>query len=292
MEDEVVMDLELGEEIQMDSPRREEEATAGQRRGGSTQGVALEAGDGISNVPVDDLVRVSLAGGLTSTITKIAKQQAMLVAGELSEAPVASTSSRRSHVRSRVADLAGELASDKSMAIGEGDVPRNMTNVPRNAADVPRYTAALGEAYVPGAEMVNGTDSCPKRMLTRPVNDALSQVVGSEALGPAGLLFPPRRAKPISQWRAKFIIVPWRAKALVIWLLLAEAILPRRAGRNELISAMTQSVPTGRYGVTTGHKTLPRRALRERSVKWQAATGGDLKSLDEVNGYSRGRSRL
>nr|CAI5854040.1 unnamed protein product [Callosobruchus analis] len=31
---------------------------------------------------------------------------------------------------------------------------------------------------------------------------------------------------------------------------------------------MTQSVPTGRCGVTTWHKTLPRRALRERSVKW------------------------
>nr|CAI5851235.1 unnamed protein product [Callosobruchus analis] len=61
-----------------------------------------------------------------------------------------------------------------------------MANVPRNTADVPRYTAALGEAYVPGAEIVNRTDSCPKRMLTRPVDDALSQVVGSEALGPAG----------------------------------------------------------------------------------------------------------
>nr|CAI5854042.1 unnamed protein product [Callosobruchus analis] len=35
-----------------------------------------------------------------------------------------------SHSRSRVADLAGELASDKSMAIGEGDIPRNMANVP------------------------------------------------------------------------------------------------------------------------------------------------------------------
>ncbi|VEN44999.1 unnamed protein product [Callosobruchus maculatus] len=49
-----------------------------------------------------------------------------------------------------------------------------------------RYTAALGEAYVPGVEIVNRTDSSPKRMLARPVDDALSQVVGSEALGPAG----------------------------------------------------------------------------------------------------------
>nr|CAI5834888.1 unnamed protein product [Callosobruchus analis] len=52
--------------------------------------------------------------------------------------------------------------------------------------NIEEYMAALGEAYVPGAEIVNRTDNCPKRMLTRPVDDALSQVVGSEALGPAG----------------------------------------------------------------------------------------------------------
>nr|CAI5818470.1 unnamed protein product [Callosobruchus analis] len=40
MENDGVMELELGEEIQVDSPRREEETTAGQRPGGSTQGVA------------------------------------------------------------------------------------------------------------------------------------------------------------------------------------------------------------------------------------------------------------
>ncbi|VEN62481.1 unnamed protein product [Callosobruchus maculatus] len=84
-----------------------------------------------------------------------------------------------SHSRSRVADLAGELASDQLLVIGENGVPRNTANVPG-------YTAALGEAYVPGVEIVNRTDSSPKRMLARPVDDALSQVVGSEALGPAG----------------------------------------------------------------------------------------------------------
>nr|CAI5834889.1 unnamed protein product [Callosobruchus analis] len=110
MEGEDVMDLELGEEIQIDSPRREEEATAGQRRGGSTQGVALEAGDGISNVPLGDLVQVLLADGLTSTVTKIAKQQAMLVAGELSDAPVASTSSGRSDVPESEASGSGRRA--------------------------------------------------------------------------------------------------------------------------------------------------------------------------------------
>nr|CAI5854365.1 unnamed protein product [Callosobruchus analis] len=35
MEDDGVMELELGEEIQVDSPRREREATVGQRPGGS-----------------------------------------------------------------------------------------------------------------------------------------------------------------------------------------------------------------------------------------------------------------
>ncbi|VEN52945.1 unnamed protein product [Callosobruchus maculatus] len=38
MEYDNVMILELGEDLQIDSPRREEKATAGQRRGGSTQG--------------------------------------------------------------------------------------------------------------------------------------------------------------------------------------------------------------------------------------------------------------
>nr|CAH7763985.1 unnamed protein product [Callosobruchus chinensis] len=83
-----------------------------------------------------------------------------------------------SHSRSRVANLAGELASDQpSTVVGDG-VPRNTANLPRNAVVVPRYTAALEEAYVPGVEIVDRRDSSPKRTLLRPVDDALSQVAG------------------------------------------------------------------------------------------------------------------
>nr|CAH7736509.1 unnamed protein product [Callosobruchus chinensis] len=83
-----------------------------------------------------------------------------------------------SHSRSRVANLAGELASDQPSTVTGDSIPTNTANVSRNAVVVPRYTAALEEAYVPGVKITQ-KDSA------RPVNDALSQVVGSEALDPA-----------------------------------------------------------------------------------------------------------
>nr|CAI5837610.1 unnamed protein product [Callosobruchus analis] len=352
MENDDVMELDLGEEIQVDPPRCEEEATAGQRpggstqgvasavmadqrpggsmqgvaseatagqqSGGSTQGVASEAGDGISALPVGDLVRVLLAGGLTSTITKIAKQQAMLVAGELSEAPVASTSSRRSDVPEPEASGSGvkayidtgceanlmALATAERLglaidpngagqllqgfggghALSRGSVSFEMTlagcQIELTAlvteADMGQIELHLGQATLntPGVTMVvrggriylttkpnieeffanitleedggrcrvilaedvtllpdsvtnvdvevhrvpgveyfmdkksfphrrsailipagvlkgeRGRINCPKRMLTRPVDDALSQVVRSEALVPAGTVIP------------------------------------------------------------------------------------------------------
>nr|CAI5824177.1 unnamed protein product [Callosobruchus analis] len=167
-----------------------------------------------------------------------------------------------------------------------------MANVPRNTADVPRYTAALGEAYVPGAEIVNRTDSCPKRMLTRPVDDALSQVVRSEALVPAGTVIP-TKAGETDQPMADDVCNHTMAGEGVADLVIAGESNAATASGQKRVNLRNDSIGINREvrGDDLAQES-PTAALRERSVKWRAAIGGDLKSLGEVNGYSRGRSRL
>ncbi|XP_018569072.1 uncharacterized protein LOC108909267 [Anoplophora glabripennis] len=86
-----IMELYLcDDQLPMDEKVNPGAAALGTPRGKSSMQADVSGGD-LASAPVQDLVKALLAGGLTTTIQEIAKQQAALVVGDVSEA-IAATS--------------------------------------------------------------------------------------------------------------------------------------------------------------------------------------------------------